>query len=123
MPKEFYLTKNERHAVRLLAKHFQTNIMTWVNCPPCDQCKSDTNVERRETGLKPLDENGTNCRVEEVWCDTCSVSSEFPRYNSVKRILQSRRGRCGEYANLFGCLCRSVGLETRYVLDFTDHVS
>lgn len=127
VPNAFYKAKTEREAIRILAKHFQTNIMTWVNTPPCDQCHTTEHVEPRDEAMverqQPLDDNGTECRVETVWCKQCQKSSEFPRFNSVRRILQSRRGRCGEYANLFGCLCRSVGLETRYILDFTDHVS
>jgi peptide-N4-(N-acetyl-beta-glucosaminyl)asparagine amidase len=125
VPEAFYTEEatNEREAVLILAKHFQTKVMTWVNCPPCGHCGTAENVDRQDTTVKPLDENGATCRVEVVWCQKCETASEFPRYNSVRRLLQSRKGRCGEYANLFGCLCRAVGLETRYILDFTDHVS
>ena len=57
------------------------------------------------------------------FCPQCNGNTTtFPRYNKCKKLLETRKGRCGEYANLFGCICRSVGLETRYVLDFSDHV-
>jgi len=36
--------------------------------------------------------------------------------------MDTRTGRCGEYSNLFGLFCRSVGLETRLVLDLSDHL-
>ena len=60
-------------------------------------------------------------------CDTnnnskSSTTTTFPRYNSVRKLLETKCGRCGEYANLFGLYCRSAGFETRYVLDVTDHV-
>jgi peptide-N4-(N-acetyl-beta-glucosaminyl)asparagine amidase len=113
--------KTEREAVQILANHFKTKVMTWVNSPPCDTCGTATHVKHHETTGMPLDEHGATCRVEVFRCETCDQTLEFPRYNSIVRLLQSRQGRCGEYANLFGCLCRAVGLETRYILDFTDH--
>lgn len=36
--------------------------------------------------------------------------------------MESRNGRCGEWANCFTSLCIALGHESRYVLDWTDHV-
>lgn len=55
-------------------------------------------------------------------CQQCNTPATFPRYNSPRSIFSSRRGRCGEYANLFGTYCRALGYDTRYCLDLTDHV-
>lgn len=55
-------------------------------------------------------------------CKVCGTTTTFPRFNSPRSLFKSRRGRCGEFANLFGVYCRSLGFDTRYVLDFTDHV-
>lgn len=46
----------------------------------------------------------------------------FPRYNNVWMLLKTRRGRCGEAANLFTCLCRALSYESRYIYDPSDHV-
>ena len=55
-------------------------------------------------------------------CQLCNTSTTFPRFNSPRALFKSRRGRCGEYANLFGTYLRAVGFDTRYCLDLTDHV-
>ncbi len=55
-------------------------------------------------------------------CSTCSSEYRFPRYNSPRKLLETRTGRCGEAANLFTCLCRALSYRARYIHDPTDHV-
>ena len=63
-------------------------------------------------------------RVELYTCKTCNVKDiRFPRYHSKpETLLTTRKGRCGEWANCFVLCCRALGLDTRHVLDWTDHV-
>ncbi len=65
---------------------------------------------------------GQASRVEVYACGIDGHLTSFPRYNSARTLLRTRSGRCGEYANLFGLYCRALGLQTRYILDWTDHV-
>lgn len=55
-------------------------------------------------------------------CTRCSAQLRFPRYNNFLTLLDSRTGRCGEWANCFTGLCRALGHDTRFVHDWTDHV-
>ncbi|KAL0455284.1 UNVERIFIED_CONTAM: Peptide-N(4)-(N-acetyl-beta-glucosaminyl)asparagine amidase [Sesamum latifolium] len=56
------------------------------------------------------------------FCKTCSNVTRFPRYNDPLKLLETRKGRCGEWANCFTLYCRAFGYESRLILDFTDHV-
>lgn len=46
----------------------------------------------------------------------------FPRYNDPDKLLETRKGRCGEWANCFCLFCKSMGWDSRLVFDQTDHV-
>lgn len=72
--------------------------------------------------LTPEDVDGMAMRVEVYMCSVCSLPVRFPRYNSVVKLIESRNGRCGEWANCFTGLCIALGHEARYVHDWTDHV-
>lgn len=73
--------------------------------------------------MTPEEREGQANRVEVYWCLMCNAETTlFPRYNHPGKLLETKKGRCGEYANLFGLFCRAAGFETRYISDFTDHV-
>ena len=51
--------------------------------------------------LTPEDVDGMAMRVEVYMCSVCSLPVRFPRYNSVVKLIESRNGRCGQWANCF----------------------
>lgn len=55
-------------------------------------------------------------------CPNCGTMVKFPRYCDPEPLLISRRGRCGEWANVFTLFCRALGYDARFVHDETDHV-
>ncbi|XP_030467016.1 peptide-N(4)-(N-acetyl-beta-glucosaminyl)asparagine amidase isoform X1 [Syzygium oleosum] len=94
---------------------------SWVNAPPCEGCGSETAAQGMGRPL-PSELLYGGSRVEIYRCKRCSRITRFPRYNDPVKLLETRRGRCGEWANCFTFYCRAFGYESRLVLDFTDHV-
>ncbi|KAG5179289.1 putative peptide n-glycanase [Tribonema minus] len=108
---------------RALLHWFKHDFFQWVNKPACDVCQcSDT--ESRDTAPPTPHERDTAwaSEVEVYRCTRCAATTRFPRIHNPSALLDTRRGRCGEWANCFTLCCRAAGLHARYVLDWTDHV-
>eukprot|EP00899_Mesostigma_viride_P027532 jgi/Mesvir1/7964/Mv11875-RA.2 len=100
--------------------HWFKGWFRWANIT-CERCQHTT----ESAGMgdpTPLDLADGATRVELHRCPACRHVTRFPRYNEPSRLLQTRMGRCGEWANAFTLCCRSLGFEARLVLDPTDHV-
>ncbi|KAL8581107.1 hypothetical protein ACOMHN_033555 [Nucella lapillus] len=104
-----------------LLKWFKTSFFRWVDSPPCEQCGGSTQ-HAGSAEPTPAELAWGGGRVEMHACHACGERTRFPRYNHPGKLLDTRRGRCGEWANCFTLCCRALGFEARYVLDWTDHV-
>lgn len=119
---KFKPTKNEEdHAFLLQLLFWFKQSFRWVNAPPCDNCGNETLRQGMGTASPSEIQYGAS-RVELYRCNSCKCISRFPRYNDPLKLLETRKGRCGEWANCFTLYCRAFGYESRLVLDFTDHV-
>jgi len=106
-----------------LLKWFKFEFFTWVNQPPCERCNGGT------TGIGACAPNAAEIPfrpgvVELYRCSSasCGATTRFPRFNHAVKLLETRRGRCGEFAQAFTLCCRALGFEARSANDWTDHV-
>jgi len=123
VPPEVHEMANQVEQINALLKWFKHDFFTWTNQPKCQRCGADNNMESLGHVEPTADdrEHGAS-RVEGYKCRDCQVVTRFPRYNSALKLMETRTGRCGEWANAFTQLCIALGHTARLVLDWTDHV-
>jgi len=65
---------------------------------------------------------GKASRTELYRCHECDMFTRFPRYNSAAHVLETKKGRCGEYSMLLYRFLRVLKHDVRWVVDWADHV-
>ncbi|EER08395.1 peptide n-glycanase, putative [Perkinsus marinus ATCC 50983] len=105
-----------------LVQWFKKSFFKWMDKPECDACGCKNTESQGTTTPTPDEAKGMASRVEVYRCTVCGSVTRYPRYNHPVALLHTRSGRCGEWANCFCLVARSVGFEVRHVIDATDHV-
>jgi hypothetical protein len=87
------------YLVMELLRWFKQDFFKWVNHPKCSKCGGDTKGIG-SAAPNDYERSGGAGIVELSECPNCRLTERFPRYNQPKRLLQTRQGRCGEWANV-----------------------
>ncbi|KAI8992200.1 peptide-N(4)-(N-acetyl-beta-glucosaminyl)asparagine amidase [Pilobolus umbonatus] len=108
--------------IQCLLHWFKYEFFSWVDTLPCEQCGYKKTKMNGYVDPSSEDLRYGATRVETFFCTQCAHITRFPRYNDPGKLLETRKGRCGEWANCFTLCCRAIGFEARIVYDTADHV-
>lgn len=107
-----------------LLEWFKHKFFQWFDSPTCAKCST----QMRPTGNvspDPVELQMGAGTIETYACATCVPveRQRFARYHGKPEVLlDTRKGRCGEWANCFGLILRTFQYDVRHVFDFADHV-
>ena len=113
----------------IASRWFKSDFFTFVTEPPCQLCygRRPTYETQKIGNQAPTpEEKALGASTVEVFqCknENCGNLERFPRYSDVWTLVHQKRGRCGEWTNVFAMLCRAVGSRVRWVWNSEDHVS
>lgn len=95
--------------LRALLRWFKEDFFTWVQDRVCDQCGS-VMTSRSGPPTEAESKEGLAHLVEIYTCPTSSSHPQkrFPRFNNPAKLLQTKEGRCGEWASCFCFILASL---------------
>ena len=100
----------------VILQWFKNDFMKWM--PKNLQC----NICNLQMKLQLLSDDSWKVRATEIYeCIKCGSNFVFPRYGEIKKIAETRIGRCSEWSMLFGAILNSLSFPTRIVHDYLDH--
>ena len=100
---------------------FKTDFFKWTNEPEvAPELGKPQRISVERSSPQETREGGAS--VTEVYRCADGSLVRYPRYNNPAMLLKTRNGRCGEWANCFALILRSLGLRVRYVWNAEDHV-
>lgn len=102
----------------VLTNWYANEFFSWFRAPDCTLC-SDNCLE-----LVNCFVNQEGKQVEHYKCqnEACNYTYDFIRHNDPSILLNTRKGRCGEWANCFLLVLTAMDYEARLVHDSKDHV-
>jgi len=120
---ERILELKEEAQIKSLLEWFKKEYMSWIpNAPMCERCIDEG---RGDVPMQIQTTSGSSWKLSVLEihsCNKCGFEKTFPRYNEVLKIAEARTGRCGEWSILFGAILSGIGIKSRIVHDFLDHV-
>ena len=111
-----------------LLSWFKNDFFTWFQPPDCESCNrfdsSEPHKMRFSGNISPsIEEQTWLASITELYiCDRCNRQFRFGRFNHPMKLLKTRTGRCGEWANCFTGICSVFNYDVRMVLETGDHV-
>lgn len=135
---EWNETEQRRHIQAVLSELKKNYFFYYQKCLAHEHDTSSCNTEAESDMLGQIacqeqdDEVQDDCVYAELrFCSDCNKTSTFFEYSrfhgpmalfDTKKSRNAVMGQCEEFSRAGHALLASLGYETRYVLDFTDHV-
>lgn len=118
------LNSNNVQILKSLLDWFKQDYMKWMDSSSSNNVSKNIKCQNCNKPLHFSIIKGISWRIRmnEIYeCLNCNSKIIFPRYAEIKKIANSRIGRCSEWSILFGAILNCLSVETRIVQDYLDH--
>ncbi|KAK8884709.1 peptide-N4-(N-acetyl-beta- glucosaminyl)asparagine amidase [Tritrichomonas musculus] len=105
-----------------ITKWFKEEFFTYVKDLKCHNCGSETQRLNKAGGVSKEEAKHLANQCELYYCNKCGATTRFPRYNDISKLIETRKGRCGEFSNMLAAILKASGYDIRLVADMNDYL-